>query len=210
MSDNPVQPTTEEQQPQTTSGKVEFTPEQQRVFDYELAQRARRAEESATRKALEKLGVENLESAAEALKKVREREEAEMTEREKLHKQIDDLANKNKAHTEQIQFMQRQRLTDARDTAIKSALTNARVTNTDRVFTLLSAERKAELEAVMSETGEIDKKSVEKLIASAQKEYPEYFRSGSPGSPSNAGGTAPSADAERIRKTLEQRKPIRL
>lgn len=205
MSDNPVQPTTE-----TTSAPVSEAKFTQADVDRIISERIKRAEEAATKKALDKLGVENFDSAAEALKKAKEREEAELTEREKLQKQIDDLTNKNKAHTEQILFMQRERLTGARDAAIKSALTTARVTNVDRVFTLLSAERKAELEAVMSETGEIDKKAVEKLTATAQKEYAEYFRSGSPGSPSNAGGTAPSADAERIRKTLEQRKPIRL
>lgn len=207
MSDNPVQPTTETTSAPVSADAKTFT---QADVDRIISERIKRAEEAATKKALDKLGVNDFDSAAEALKKAKEREEAELTEREKLLKQIDDLANKNKAHTEQILFMQRERLTSARDAAIKSALTNARVTNVDRVFTLLSAERKAELEAVMSETGEIDKKAVEKLTATAQKEYAEYFRSGSPGSPSNAGGTAPSADAERIRKTLEQRKPIRL
>ena len=207
MSDNPVQPTTESTTTSALVSEAKFT---QADVDRIISERIKRAEEAATKKALDKLGVNDFDSAAETLKKAKEREEAELTEREKLLKQIDDLANKNKAHTEQILFMQRERLTSARDTAIKSALTTARVTNVDRVFTLLSAERKAELEAVMSETGEIDKKAVEKLTATAQKEYAEYFRSGSPGSPSNAGGTAPSADAERIRKTLEQRKPIRL
>lgn len=208
MSDNPVSPTTETPQPQS-GNKVEFTPEQQRVIDYEIATRARRAEESATRKTLEKLGFDNLDSAADALKKAKEREEAEMGEVERLKKQIDDLSNKNKAHVEQISFMLRQRLTDARDSAIKSALTDARATNPDRVFKLLSVEKTADLEAVMNQSGEIDKKAVEALIKAASKDYAEYFRSGAPGSPSNAGGTPPSADAERIKQTLAQRKPVR-
>lgn len=207
MSDNPVQPTTETPQTTPAVSTATFT---QADLDRILAERLKRQEESLTKKYAEKLGVENLDSAAETLKKAKEREEAEMGEVERLKKQIEDLSNKNKAHTDQILFMQRQRLYDARDTAIKSALTDARATNADRVFTLLTVEKKTELEAVMSETGELDKKAVDALVKAAQKEMPEFFRSGSPGSPSNAGGTAPSADAERIKKALEARKPIRL
>lgn len=205
---NPVDQTTTETT--TTSAPADAKTFTQADVDRIIAERLKRAEEAATKRALEKLGVENLDSAAEVLRKAKEREEADMSELDKLRKQNEDLANKNKAHTEQILFMQRQRLYDARDTAIKTALTNARATNPDRVFTLLNAERKAELEAVMSEGGELDPKAIEKLVKEATKEYAEFFRSGSPGSPSNAGGTAPSADAERIKKALEARKPIRL
>ncbi len=207
-----VNPETTTTETTTTSATVNadaktFT---QADVDRIIAERLKRAEEAATKKALDKLGVENLDSAAEVLKKAKEREEADMSELDKMRKQIEDLTHKNKTHVEQILSMQRQRLYDARDTAIKAALTTARATNTDRVFTLLAAERRAELEAVMSETGEIDKKAVEKLTATAQKEYAEYFRSASPGSPSNAGGTPPSADAERIKAALAQRKRITL
>lgn len=208
---NPVDQTTTEttttSAPAADANAKTFT---QADVDRIIAERLKRAEEAATKKALEKLGVENLDSAAEVLKKAKEREEADMSELDKLRKLNEDLANKNKAHTEQILFMQRQRLYDARDTAIKGALTTARATHTDRVFTLLTAERKAELEAVMSETGELDQKAIEKLVKEAAKEYPEFFRSASPGSPSNAGGTPPSADAERIKNALAQRKRITL
>lgn len=206
MSDTPETTTTETTQTTPAASAATFT---QADIDRIVAERLKRQEESLSKKFAEKLGVD-VDTAAEALKKAKEREEAEMSELDKLRKQNEDLLNKNKAHTEQILFMQRQRLYDARDTAIKAALSTARATNVDRVFTLLNAERKAELEAVMSESGELDPKAIEKLVKEAAKEYVEFFRSGSPGSPSNAGGTAPSADAERIKKALEARKPIRL
>lgn len=205
---NPVDQITTETT--TTSAPADAKTFTQADVDRIISERIKRAEETATKKALEKLGVENLDSAAEVLKKAKEREEADMSELDKLRKQIEDLSHKNKTHVEQILSMQRQRLYDARDTAIKAALTTARATNTDRVFTLLAAERRAELEAVMSETGEIDKKAVEKLTAAAQKEYPEFFRSALPGSPSNANGTPPSADAERIRAALAKQPKVRL
>jgi small-conductance mechanosensitive channel len=205
---NPVDQTTTETT--TTSAPADAKTFTQADVDRIIAERLKRAEEAATKKALEKLGVENLDSAAEVLKKAKEREEADMSELDKLRKQIEDLSHKNKTHVEQILSMQRQRLYDARDTAIKSALTTARATNPDRVFTLLNAERKAELEAVMSESGELDPKAIDKLVKEAVKEYAEFFRSQSPGSPSNAGGTPPSADKERVQAALAQRKRITL
>lgn len=179
-------------------------------LDRIINERLKRAEEAATKKALEKLGVESLDTAAEALKQAKAREQAEMSEIDRLKKQIDDLSKKNIAHMDQITVMQRQRLIDARDTAIKTALTSARATNADRVFTLIAAERRADLDGVMNESGEIDSKAVEKLVSAAAKEYAEFFRSASPGSPSNAGGGVPSSDAERIRKTLAQQPKVRL
>lgn len=177
-------------------------------IDRIVADRLKRQEEALTKKHLEKLGVADFESAATTLKEAKTRQEAEMTELDKLRAQITDLANKNAAHLNQIEAMNRQRLTDARDSAIKAALTAARASNPDRVLTLLNAERATEVAATMAETGAIDAKSVSALVATAQKEYAEFFRANSPGSPSNAGGTPPTVDQERIKAALAQRKRV--
>lgn len=158
-----------------------------------VAERVRRATEAATAKALARLGVADLDTAAAALAEHQQRKQADMSEAEKAAA----VAAAARAEVDALQAAlageRQQRIADRRDNALAQALASAQAIDADDVVLWLQRHDPEAVAALVGEDGAIDPDGITALVATARTERPHFFRPGGPGSPSNKGGEVPQA-----------------
>lgn len=170
-----------------------------------IADRLKRAEDATTRRLLEELGVESTDALRATMQAAREREEAEMSELDKLRKQLETLEAEKTAAEQRAQEIEQQRKSDMRRHAVRAALSDAQ--HPDDVLLWIDANLREAYEAVMSDEGAINDKAVAALVTEVKKQRPTFFRQPGPGSPSVRGGKEAKPDIDAI---LKQSPKIRL
>lgn len=166
----------------------------QAEIDNIVKERLARAEDAHNKKALEKLGVTNLDDAAAIVKKAKEQEEADKSEAQKLIDKIAKLEAEKKAADEKLAAEQQSRMQDKVDTAIQTAAKGAH--NAVDVVLLARSQFGEDVAKLVNAEGVIDDKAVTALVDKIKKAKPHMFGSANPGSPSNNGGRTPTPDSK--------------
>lgn len=192
----PVIVGTPDTQPDKTGSVPTFTQEEVNAI---LAGRLKRAEEAATKRVLEALGVDNLETAKASVAATKTAEEANKTELQKLQDKLAaEVKKREVAETEVVRLGEAAKI-GARNAEISKALTAANVKKVDDLMILLTNKHLTTVEAIGLPDGKADAKAIEALVKQAQTDYAEFFGNVAPGSPSNSKGKAPTDDAARSR-----------
>lgn len=148
---------------------------------------------------LEELGLESPDILKTLVKTAKEQEQAQMSEAEKLRKQLEKAEADAKAKDDAIAQSEQAIRNERRDSAVKTALRDANVRKEDAedAFTLM--DKRGLLDTLLSEDGKVDSKAVEAAVTKFKAEKPAYFAPTSPGSPSNAGGRTPAPEGSEIK-----------
>jgi hypothetical protein len=164
-----------------------------------LKARLERAERVERERLLKDLGFEDPNSLKQFVETGRKLQEAQLTEREKLEKAIQERDAKIETLTKQYTEAVETRLRDKRDAAIRDAAAKTRAEHPEDVLNwiLLSGNSAG----LVDKDGNVDEKAVLAQVEACRKERPNWFTGRSPGSPSNKDGTPPDSKTER-RKTL--------
>lgn len=181
-------------------------PETLTLTTKQLAARLDTEVNKALSRTFETLGVKDLNELTAKLTAQKEREDAEKTELQKAQDALKAAQDKAAAAEAKAAETARQALEKERNNAILLALTG-KTDKPQKVLTLLINGHAADVDGVMAADGTVDAQKVSALIDKAKKEYPEDFKSGGPGSPSNAGGRTPAPDHKSI---LDQLPKVRL
>ena len=188
---------------ETNAADKQFT---QADVDRIVGERAKRASEAAINKMLADLGIESADKLKAEIDAKRKRDEAELSEMDKLTQQLDALKADKEAAEQRAQQADAKRLEAIRDGAIMRAIGGAE--HPSRVMLLLQAEHTEKVAAVLGEDGTVDEAALKTLGELARKEYASEFKpSGGPGSGSHNSGK-PTADndlKERIKKSIRVR-----
>lgn len=197
-----------ETQPDKIGVAAKFTQED---VDRILADRLKRAEESVSKRLLGDLGVDSLEAAKNALKAQQEAEEGKKSAIEKAEARAQTLEKQLADALAQIKAFGDKERVRTRDTAIQSALTNAKAREVDNLFIIIEKKLADDVAAVLGEDGKVNDKAVEKLVAKVKSDYASYFTPQSPGSLSNRNGVAPDPQRQSREQVLAKlRSQIRL
>jgi hypothetical protein len=177
-----------------TNSEAKFT---QADIDRILAERLSRAKESTRKELLGEFGVDNPDTLKEALKKAKEREEAEMSESQKLQKQLEIAQKANALLSEEKQNLLNAQRIERRNSAIITAAQEAKAIDPSDVVAWATGQSEL-IDATLKEDGTTDTAAVKKLIDAAKKAKPHFFTSSGVGSPSNAHGRVPKASTEKV------------
>jgi chemotaxis protein histidine kinase CheA len=191
--------------PDSNAGNTPATFTQADV-DRIVGERAKRASEAAITKLLADLGIESADTLKAEIDAKRKRDEAELSEMDKLTKQLEALKADKEAAETRAQQADAKRLEAIRDGAIMRAIGSAE--HPTRVMVLLQAEHADKVTAVLGEDGTVDEAALKTLGELARKEYAGEFKaSGGPGSGSHNGGRTPAPDKKNL---LDQLPKLRL
>ena len=201
---NPIQPETPttDTTPETSGQQGEpartFT---QAELDRIVADRIKRAENSATSKLLGELGVEDAAKAKALLDAEKARKEEEMSEIEKLQAQLAEKEAAIETANAAVEAAKQQRITDQRNAALRKAIAAANPVDEDAVFSLILT---GDLTGVVDQEGGINEDAIKTVVEGLKTSKPTLFIAPTGGSPSNRGGTNPQPNAERKKSIQEQ------
>lgn len=177
-------------QQQTTDAKTFSQADIDRIIQERLA----RANDAATTKLLESLGVKTLDEAKTTLEAKRKADEESLTEIEK-QKKAAEKANADREKLEaELKQERESRRQEKLDQAIRAAAKGAH--DPDEIVLFLRKDAGEALAKALKDDGTIDAKAIEPLIADLKKKKAYLFGGQTPGSPSNHGGRAPEPDAD--------------
>ncbi len=194
--------------PETTEETSQTISMPTKAFNERLA----RAQRSAITDFLKEIGFEKPDQLKTALDAARKREQAEMSDAERLKAELETERQKSATALEAAQRAETRRIEAVRNSAIHAAAIAANAKVPDDVLMWASSQ---DLSAMVDEDGKVDSKAIAKLIDTLKKERAHWFGnggSGTPGSPSNAGGTAGNTkklEEAQKRATLTNRRLIR-
>lgn len=175
-----------------------------------VGERAARAGSAAVNALLEKLGVKTPEELATTFAEFRKKQESELSEVEKQKAALEKSESEKKALQEALESEKQARITEKVNNSLRGAAKLAHDAND--VVLLIRSNYAEELAKLVTEAGDVDEKGLTDLMAKVRKAKPHLFQTGTPGSPSNAGGRPPDLDTETKKVGLEmlraQRKSI--
>lgn len=201
--------------PQTsTSTATEGSPKRettQAELDQQYAERATRAAAAATKKLLDKLGLtseDEIDSLKSTIAKAREIETANLSAVERAEKLVEAEKKRADLLAQQLETTQTAHRAHIIDAALKAAVG---VADPALLVLHLRTNHAEAVNALLSETGEIDDKKLAALLVTAKTEKPILFGAAqTPGIPSNARGTAPTPDARlKEQATRETRRQMK-
>lgn len=203
-----VTPVQDTQPVQQNGVAAKFTQED---VDRILADRLKRAEESVSKRLLGDLGVDNLEAAKNALKAQQEAEEGKKSAIEKAEAKAQALEKQLADALAQIKAFGDKERVRTRNTAIQSALTEAKAHDVDDLLIIIENKYATEVAAVLGDDGTVDKKAIDKLVTAAKASHSKFFTPQSPGSLSNRNGVALDPQRQSREQVLAKlRSQIRL
>lgn len=194
-----AQPATHPDKTATPAGTNGGTEGDKKVFtqedvEFHAKERAKTAAQSERKKVLAELGIEDPDTDKALLAEARKRKADELSETEKANAELaKEKAKREAAETELKTFQEKveaEKRAATRDSAITKALTTANA-KAEKVLKLLKVDQADALAAVLKEDGSVDESKVKALVETARKAYPEDFRVGGIGSPSNGDGRVP-------------------
>lgn len=201
MQDNDAPQEIAEQQetptPAVETGERTFT---QAEVDRIVGERAKRAEDAAVKRILEAVGVDSLDALKSTVGAVRQQQQTEMSEAERMQTQLDELARKAAEAEQRAVEAEQRRLADKRQSAVRAALRDAE--HPEDVLLWINAHASERYAAVLGEAEAVDEKAVGELIAHVRDQRPNFFRAAGPGSPSTSGGKNPRVNPDEIMSRL--------
>ena len=216
MSDNPTQnhqdnPTTDPQAtpPDTPTDKQggseqTFT---QADIDRIIADRLKRDRDAQEKKMLEGLGVQSASELQEMLEAKRKADEAQLSELEKVQKQLDKEREQRTEIEKQLADTQAKQLADGRKAIFSEAATASGGADVNQLFLLVSHELGDQFQSLFDEgSTQADEKQLKAFIKDVQGKFPRYFGVAGGGSPSNAGGVSPNANPTEEMEQMVRRK----
>lgn len=174
-------------------------------LDLYLGNARKQARDSALNELLKELDLEKLDDLKMTVTTAKAKADAEKSDLEKAQTEIERWKTEAETHKAELAQAQQERMEERRQSAILSALTEARVKKASDLLILINARYPDDVVAAMSEDGTLDEKAIKKLVEMARKEWADQFQSSSPGSPSNAGGKTPAPDKDSLLKTIKAR-----
>jgi hypothetical protein len=177
----------QETQPAKTEAAARFTQED---VDRILADRLKRAEDSVSKRLLEALGVDSLDTAKNALKAHQDAEESKKSAVDKAEAKAKKLEEQLAQAMEQIKSFGEKERVRTRNMAIQSALTEAKAHDVEDLLIIIENKYATEVAAVLGEDGAVNDKAIEKLMTAVKASHSKYFTPQSPGSLSNRNGVA--------------------
>lgn len=170
-----------------------------------VKERLTRAEETLTKKLLDELGVDSLDTAKATLKAKLDAEEAEKSELQKAQDALKAEQERVKALTEAQQKREAEIRLERLDSAILGALKDKEVEaiNPKQVLTLMKAEG---LEGLMDDEGKIDETKLTQKVNKHREDNPHLYKPKrlTPGSPSNSDGTSGTKQQDKIAAAQRQ------
>lgn len=182
--------------PETTEETSQTISMPQKAFNERLA----RAQRSAITDFLKEIGFEKPDQLKTALEAAKKREQAEMSDAERLKAELETERQKLVTTLASLEQAEARRIEAVRNAAIHAAAIAANAKVPDDVLMWASGQ---DLSEMIDEDGKVDSKAIAKLIDTLKKERAHWFGnggSGTPGSPSNAGGT-PSEPDKKAKQT---------
>ncbi len=174
-----------------------------------LAPRLEKERTKAQQAFLESLKVKDADELGNLIKLAREYEQSKLSESERTTKQIDTLTadltkfkTDYEAEKKRADDLEKARVSDRVETALKIAANTAKAKNVNDVLILLNAGYADDVTKLVNDKGEVQDKAVETLIDKFRKDKPEHFSVAGPGSPSNRGGKTPTAKPKEIGQTF--------
>jgi hypothetical protein len=195
--------TTDTEQLETKTGQTATEPSFTQDDVNRLVGKTRKeAREAAKLALLEELGIDDLSAIKTVLKQAKEREDAELSETQKLERELQAERQRAAQIEADMQRLRDEQVASKREAAFKQAVTKAGGQDVNRLFILVNAEKSADFTNLFDEQGVVDDKSMDAFIKQVQADYSNYFATAGAGSPSNAGGIAPSSQTNQ--KDLEK------
>ena len=188
-------------------GKTEIEPTfTQTDIDRIAAKTRSEARSAAISSLLGELGLENLDGLKSLVTKSKERDEAEMSEVEKLNARLEKLEKEKQDAIAAHEATQQQMIANQQKQAFIKAANASGGQNVDDLFILIQAKYGDDFKAVF-DNGTPDDKKMESFIKQIQSGFSSYFGTSSAGSPSNAGGVAPTSQAlaEQTRQEIKRK-----
>lgn len=161
-----------------------------------VAAKARTEGKQAALKALlEELGLESPDTLKTLVKTAKEQQEAQLSEADKLRKQLEKAEAEMKAKDDAIAKQQQATQLERRNNAVITALQGLKTPARKPQDVVILMDAKGLLTDLLKEDGTVDAAAVTRTVEAFQKENPEFFSPTSPGSPSNQGGRTPAPDS---------------
>lgn len=202
MSDNGTNTQGEQQQstggetptPVQDQGKKADTSVPQETVNRLVGEARQSGRDTATNTILENLGVDSMDSLKELVTSYKAQQEANMTELEKLQKQVDVQAAALQTKEERIQDLQADKLNTLRDAKLSQHLRDAH--NEQSVLTLIKAQHTDDVNALVNDEGTFDDQKAKALVDAFRSANAYLFKSTAPSVPSNNDGRAPQPDKQ--------------
>lgn len=183
-----------------TYTQAEFDAEQGRIAAKEKRE-AKAATEKAILERFEKLGAKSLEEVEALLSSHAAKQEAEKTELQKALDAVVQAKQETAAALQRAVELEKQSRIDKRDSVLSNLLVGAH--NAAAALIDLKARYADKVNALISESGEVDSVQAEKLIAEYKAQNGYQFKGDSKGSPSNADGRLLKPQGE-VREEIEK------
>lgn len=168
-----------------------------------VGERAKDAAKAAVSKLLTDLGYDNLDTLKTKLTAAKQREDAEMSEVERVQKDAEAARKERDELKRQYEQEKAQRIVDRRDSAIVTAAQSARAEAPGDVVFWAEKHAAAELAKTVKEDGTVDDAAVKALIEKCRQERKGWFTGSAPGSPSNSGGQLPQPDLNKAHEGMK-------
>lgn len=134
---------------------------------------------------LAELGIPDKDSLASLIQDATARQEKELSESQRLQKQLEKLQADLQAKDSELDNIRTQAQQQALENSLLESIRAANAQKPQDVLILLKANGTT---GMMSEDGKPIADTITKAVQAFKKERPEYFRSDNPGSPSNHDG----------------------
>lgn len=156
-----------------------------------------------TAQLLASLGVDDLDTAKSVIEAKRQADEAAKTEAEKLQEALDTERQKAQDAENRLAELERARLVDKRDSAIKAAARNAGAVDADDV--LLNIQANADtLAGLVDDDGNIQTDAISTAIETLRGAKAHLFGKQVPNTPSNRSGTPPQPSNDAVKSVKKE------
>ncbi len=157
---------------------------------------------------LAELGLDSPDALKSLVTDAKAKREAEMSEAQKLQAQL-EAERKAKAEVEaRVLALQQATVMERKSQAFLRGASASGVKQADDLLILIQAKHGEKFNAVFSEDGAPDDAKLKAFLKEMQTAFPSFFGPQGAGSPSNAGGVAPSTKAvgeQNARAQIEKR-----
>ena len=175
-------------------------------LDKHIGSARKAGKETAIKTLLEELGIESPDNLKTLVKSIKEKEESEKSEAQKLSDKLAELQKQLDAEKLGRLEAEKLRLLEKRDSLLISLVQNAH--NSQVVLIDLKTRFADKVNALLLENGEVDSVQAEKLIAEYKAQNGYQFKGDSKGSPSNADGRLLKPEGkvkEEVRKEIKKK-----
>lgn len=169
-------------------------------IDKAAAAARRQGEKDGISRFLSEMGFEKPDDLKSMIQAFKEKKDAELSETERLKKQIDEERKARQEAENKVSAAERKALEKDRDREIERSMGNAKYPQ----MIMAWLRESGKLESTIAADGTIDKKAIESAVAECKKEAPDLFRSDNPGAPSHAGAQPQNLNAEALKKAADE------